>query len=138
MNTLVKTISKDNVFPTLFGSIFNDADYLKNTHAAITVPPANVKEDDKSFSLAIAAPGFKKEEFKINLHESKLTISVEKSEESEDNFHRKEFSFGAFSRSFRLPNSVEVKKIEATYEDGILHIALPKKEEAEPKLISVS
>lgn len=140
MNTLVKTIANDNVFPTLFSSIFNDTDFAKNTRAALVVPPSNVSENDKSFSLEIAAPGLKKEDFKINLHENKLTISVEKREEGEEtnkNFHRKEFSYEAFSRSFRLPNSVEAKKIEATYEEGILHISLPKKEEAEPKFITV-
>ncbi|SOE21785.1 HSP20 family protein [Spirosomataceae bacterium TFI 002] len=137
MNTLIKTLANDNTIPGLFSSIFNDSELYARS---LTSPATNVKESDLKFSLEIAAPGLKKEDFKINLTDNRLTISVEKKEETEeknDNYHRREFSFGEFSRSFKLPNTVDVKKIEATYEEGILHIALPKKEVAEPKLITV-
>lgn len=140
MNTLIKTLANDNTLPGLFSSIFNDSELYANAKKSLSLPATNVKESDLNFSLEIAAPGLKKEDFKINLTDNRLTISVEKKEETEektDNYHRREFSFGEFSRSFKLPNTVDVKKIEATYEDGILHIALPKKEVAEPKLITV-
>jgi HSP20 family protein len=140
MNTLIKNLATDNSFPGLFSSIFNESDLYANNMKSLSLPATNVKENDQSFALEIAAPGLKKEDFKINLIDNRLTISVDKKEETEetkDNYHRREFSHEAFSRSFKLPNAVDTKKIEASYEEGILHISLPKKEEAEPKLITV-
>jgi HSP20 family protein len=96
-------------------------------------PAANILENPDSFVLDIAVPGLKKDDFKINLDNSILTISVEmedqKSEEGK-NYTRKEFYYGSFSRSFTLPKTIDMDKIKADYEDGILKVMLPKKEEA--------
>ena len=85
----------------------------------------------------MAAPGFEKKDFKIELLNNLLTISSEKQVETEtkegQQFTRQEFSYQSFSRSFTLPNTVEGEKIQAKYENGILKVAIPKKEEAKPK-----
>ncbi len=96
-------------------------------------PAANIIENTDSFQLEIAAPGMNKEDFKINLENNILTISVEvedlKNEEGK-NYTRKEFHYGSFARSFTLPKTIDMEKIQADYSNGILKIDLPKKEEA--------
>ena len=99
------------------------------------IPAVNVVEAEKSFIIEIAAPGMNKEDFKLKLENNVLTVSSEKeSEKTEEtkNYTRKEFMYGAFSRSFTLPKNVETDNINAVYESGILKIDLPKKEE--PKI----
>lgn len=118
-----------------FPSFFNDEFFKPFNQLAPsswnTLPAVNVKETEAGFSLEVAAPGLKKEDFKINLHENRLVISAKvenQSEETTGKYARKEFSYTSFQRAFVLPKSVDGEKIEATYIDGILHIALPKKE----------
>ena len=97
------------------------------------VPSVNIIENDKDFVIEFAAPGVKKEEFNINLENQILTVSREVKEEKEekkDNYTRREFVFGNFSRSFTLPKNVKFEEIKADYNEGILQITLPKKEEA--------
>ncbi|MCC5937608.1 MAG: Hsp20/alpha crystallin family protein [Lunatimonas sp.] len=95
-----------------------------------TLPAVNIKEDEKSFQLEVAAPGFSKEDFKINYDHEQLTISSEKKEESvsDEKVTRREFSYQAFKRSFYLPEEmIDVEGIRAQYKDGILHVVLPKR-----------
>ncbi|MEX2512977.1 MAG: Hsp20/alpha crystallin family protein [Cyclobacteriaceae bacterium] len=95
-----------------------------------TLPAVNINEDKQSYQLEIAAPGFKKEDFKINYEKDSLVISSEIKEESksEGKTTRREFNYSSFSRSFYVPeDSVDVEKISAQYQDGILTIAIPKK-----------
>lgn len=97
------------------------------------MPAANIVENEKSFNIEIAAPGMKKEDFKLKLENNVLTVSSEKeSEKNEEalNYTRKEFMYGAFSRSFTLPKIVETENIKAVYENGILKIEIPKRDEA--------
>ena len=107
-------------------------------------PAANIIELPDSFQLDIAAPGMKKEDFKINLENSILTISAEMEDEKNEegkNYTRKEFYYGSFSRSFTLPKTIDLDKIQADYNNGILKISLPKREEARvevKKQISIS
>lgn len=141
MNTLVRQLANDNTLPSLFNTFFGDENAFR---APVSRPAVNVKETDDAFELSIAAPGLKKDDFKINLHNRNLTISSEvkeKHEEENENFSRKEFSFSSFTRSFFLPKSANEDAVQATYEDGILKVTIAKKEEAkakEPKLIAVS
>jgi len=98
-----------------------------------TLPSVNVKEHEAGFEIQVAAPGIKKEDFKINLERNVLTISSERQSENEEKdnngaFTRREFNYSSFSRSFTLPEVVEADRIEASYEDGILKIDVPKKE----------
>jgi HSP20 family protein len=81
----------------------------------------------------MAVPGMKKEDFRIDVNGTMLTISSEKEESHEEKdkkFTRKEYNYSSFSRSFTLPEEINKEKIEARYEDGVLMIALPRKEEA--------
>ncbi|MBH1959188.1 MAG: Hsp20/alpha crystallin family protein [Flavobacteriia bacterium] len=105
----------------------------KFAQSELTLPSVNVKELDNGFEIHVAAPGIKKEDFKINLERNVLTISSESKTENEERdekgaFTRREFNYNSFSRSFTLPEAVESEKIEAAYEDGILKITVPKKE----------
>lgn len=94
-------------------------------------PAVNIQEDEKQFILELAVPGLKKDDFKINLENHLLTISIEKEENKEEksnNYTRREFVYNSFSRSFKLPKIILETKIKADYNDGILRIALPKDE----------
>lgn len=143
MNTLVKSFRPVNNYPSFFNALFNENEVLNQNGLKQSTPAANVSEADEAFQIELAAPGFKKEDFKINVDGKNLTISTSKTEEGEEaneKFIRKEFSFSTFERLFYLPKSVDVDKIEASYIDGILTLTLPKKEEAkakEPRLINV-
>lgn len=100
------------------------------------VPSANVIEKNSLFQIELAAPGMKKTDFHIDIDNGQLTISSEKEEEKEEkeeNYTRKEFNYSSFSRSFLLPESINTEKIKAKYQDGILKLDLPKREEAKLK-----
>ena len=99
----------------------------------LTVPSVNITENADAYNVALAAPGLKKDDFKIDVEGAMLTISCEKedsSEEKDERYTRKEYSYSSFSRSFNLPDEVNSEKIDATYHDGVLKLILPKKEEA--------
>ena len=102
-----------------------------------TLPAVNIKEDEDGFEVEMSAPGLDKKDFKIELNNNVLTISSEKKVEDETRegqwFTRREFSYQSFCRSFNLPDTVEGEKIAAKYENGILRLSIPKKEEAKPK-----
>lgn len=145
MNSVKRNNGNVNgLFPSLMDEIFKDwagGSQMVNK----MVPPVNIKETDKGFSVALMAPGFKKEDFNIEVDNDLLTISSEikneKTEQEEGKFTRREFGYSSFKRAFTLPESVNTDDINALYEDGILTIALPKKEEALPKakrLIDIS
>jgi HSP20 family protein len=100
----------------------------------VSVPAVNVKESKEAFKLDVAAPGFKKEDFKLEVKNGYLTISGESKEEKEDKdetFTRREYSFNSFSRSFSLPENVNAEHVEAQYSDGVLKVTLPKKKSDE-------
>lgn len=99
----------------------------------------NIKDTKESYRIEVAAPGFKKEDFNINVEGGLLIIKAESkvaTETNEERFTRKEFNFSSFTRNFTLPKTIEVNKVAASYEDGILSVVLPKKEEAKetPKM----
>lgn len=105
-----------------------------------TLPSANVEETDKQIHIELAAPGLKKNDFKIEYNNHLLSISSEQKEEKVEkdkkgNFERKEFSYQSFCRSFRLPETIDESKIDATYKDGILHIDVAKKLIDAPKSV---
>lgn len=100
--------------------------------AAITNPSVNVIETKEAFRVEVAAPGLEKQDFKLHLEKDILTISAQKEhkeEVKEERFTRREFNFSAFKRSFTLPEHVDVNGINAAYNNGVLSINLPKKEE---------
>jgi HSP20 family protein len=130
-----------NQFPTLFDRFFeNDLfDWSNRNYSSTdtTLPAVNIKESTDEFEVELAAPGFVKSDFGIELNHDLLTISSEKKVENEtredQQFARREFSYQSFSRSFTLPNTADSDKIKAKYENGILRVSIPKKDEARPK-----
>ncbi len=127
-----------------FSSILNDFLYpdwsdfsLRNySQPNTTLPSVNIKEEDESYQIEVAAPGLDKEDFKIEFENDTLRIFSEKKEEKEsdlEKYSRKEFSYQSFCRSFTLPVTADGEKISASYEKGILIVSIPKKEEAKPK-----
>lgn len=102
----------------------------------LTMPAVNVLENSDHFRIEVAAPGFDKKDFNINVENDVLTISSEKQFEEEkegESTSRREFSYGAFQRSFTLPKTVDSDKIKANYENGVLKISIPKREESKAK-----
>ena len=130
-----------NQLPTLFERLFeNDMlDWSNRNYSTTntTLPSVNIKDNEAGFEVEMAIPGMDKGDFKIELNHDVLTISSEKKVENEvkegEHFTRREFSYQAFSRSFTLPNTVDNERINAKYENGILSVAIPKREEARPK-----
>jgi HSP20 family protein len=137
-------VKRENYSPT-WSSFFNDFlnrdwyDWNNQNYSLTntTIPAVNIKETENEFEVDMAAPGMKKEDFKIELNNNVLTISSEKQTENETkdgkNVTRREFSYQSFSRSFTLPAIVETDQITAKYENGLLRVNIPKKEEAKPK-----
>lgn len=125
---------RNNFFPSrFFNTGLTDFDDFWNK--GMSVPPANIEETDKEFKLDLCVPGMNKEDFKIDAEHGVLSISSESKEEStseEKNYSRKEFSYSSFSRSFALPDNIDEDKIGAKYQDGVLHVTIPKKEVAPP------
>lgn len=145
MKTLMKNGTREVLpnFPSLIDDFFNrnwlDSSLSNWRSAGATLPAVNIHETADDFLIEVASPGMKKEDFKVELDNNILTISSEKEEQMEDRgsngkYTRREFSYQAFQRSFELPeNKVDGEKIQAKYEDGILHVTVPKKEEAKVK-----
>lgn len=133
-------IKYQNQFPSLFDNFFdNDFRTLNFSRANTTLPSVNVKENSDSFVVEVAAPGFVKSDFNIELDNNVLTIwSDKKSEQSQkegERYSTQEFFYESFKRSFNLPDLVDQESILANYENGILAITIPKLEEAKPKPI---
>ncbi|WP_109620182.1 Hsp20/alpha crystallin family protein [Sediminitomix flava] len=100
-------------------------------------PAVNIRENDTAFFLELAAPGLLKEDFDIQSENGVLSISVDKKQEEEVKYFKQEFEFNTFKRSFKLPNNVDLVKIQASYKDGILVVNLPKREELKAKKVEV-
>jgi HSP20 family protein len=139
--SIIKRNEDYPLWPKFFNDFF-DKDWMDFTtrnfsETNTTLPSINIKEDKEQFEVEMAAPGLEKDDFKINLDNNVLTISSEKKIEnetkSEEKFTRREFSYQSFCRSFTLPRYVESEDIKAKYENGILKVTIPKKEEAKPK-----
>jgi HSP20 family protein len=125
-------------FPSLIEDFFNHElpNSWNRNWASSSMPAVNIVEGNDEYRIEVAAPGLNKEDFKINLENDSLTVSANKevqSEEKDEKYTRKEFSYTSFSRSFYLPESIINDKIEASHKDGILTIHIPKKEEAKVK-----
>ena len=137
MTQLKKSKKEEMPLASMFTDILN-ADPFFNTDSFFRgglkrMPAANVKEVKDHYEIEIATPGLKKEEIRVDIDNNILTVSGEhKKEQSENkgNYHRREFSYKSFTRSFELPSTVNSDKIDAEYKNGILVVTLPKKEEA--------
>jgi len=132
-------------FNNLFEDLFADMPELFKTDFNQTIRdgfvPVNVKENDKSYNLEVVAPGFEKTDFKVNVDQNILTISVEKNEEKKDENEkqvRKEYSYRSFNRSFTLDEKIDATSIDAKYVNGVLTLNLPKKEIVKPSVKEIS
>jgi HSP20 family protein len=131
MSLLIKT----PVMPTLrsitedFWNVENLFDYPFIRKE--TLPAVNIKENDNHFEIEVAAPGFQKKDFKIDVQNGVLNISAEtsnKTAQTEENYTRKEFSYAAFNRSFNLPENINEDAVNAKYENGLLFLSIKKAE----------
>lgn len=124
-------------FTNLLDDVFNRSiSDLVGSDFAVTTPSVNVSEDNENVVLEVAAPGLDKKDFNITVEKDQLIISATKEAQVEDKqegkWTRKEFNYQSFKRSFHLSDKIETDKIEAEYNNGILKLVLPKKEEAKP------
>ena len=129
---------KNSWFPTVFDDFLNN-DFLPRANA--TAPAVNVKEDEKAYTMEIAAPGIKKEFCRVNINQDgNLCIAIEnklehKEEDKKSHFIRREFSYSNYEQNYTLPEDVDKDKIAAKVENGILTIAMPKlRKEEQAKL----
>ena len=130
----VKYTERTPYFSDLFNDFFDGM--LTSDFRRTSTPAVNILENDDSFKLEVAAPGLTKEDFKINVDNELLSISAEKKNETNEKngrYSRKEFSYVSFKRSFNLPDMVDAENINAAYENGVMTLTIPKKEEARPK-----
>jgi HSP20 family protein len=103
-----------------------------------TLPAANICETNEDFRIEIAAPGMKRDDFKVELDNHVLTVSYERNEQqtaqNQETYSLREFNYQSFQRTFTLPEQkIQGEKIEARYDNGILYISIPKKDEAKIK-----
>ncbi len=124
-------------FPTVFDDFLN-TDFMPRANA--TAPAVNVKEDDKAYTMEVAAPGIKKEFCRVSINDDgNLAIAIENKTEHKENDHknhylRREFSYSNYEQSYTLPDDVEKDNISAKVENGILTVILPKTKKEEKKL----
>lgn len=116
---------------TLFNTTLADA---MGTDFTISSPSVNIVEQDANYTMQLAAPGLEKTDFTIRIENDYLVISTEKKTEKEETgdkgrFTRREFNYNSFKRSFLLDDNINREGISASYENGVLNITLPKKEE---------
>lgn len=141
------TLRKNGGFPSLasdllgssslFGKEFFDMDSdLFPSRLGINFPTANITETPTAFKVELAAPGLERKDFNVQVDNHTLTVSAEKEDErSEDDgeYSKREYSFNSFSRSFTLPENVKEGNIDASYENGVLRISIPKLKETPVK-----
>jgi len=136
--SLIKWNNQPDLFNGIVDRFFEDfgTDFYHST------PAVNITESDEAYYLEIAAPGLNKDDFQLSLDHNILTVSAEQKAENEDKdnngkYKRREFSYTSFKRSFTLPNSVDADGIGAKYENGVLNLSVPKREEVKPRTIAV-
>ena len=129
---MLPVMFKNSWFPTVFDEFLN-SDFTPST-SKTTAPAVNVKEDEKAYTMEVAAPGIKKEYCRVSLNEDgNLSIAIEskmehKEEDKKQHYLRREFSYTNYQQSYALPEDVVKDKISASVENGILTIVLPKQE----------
>ena len=136
---MLPVFNRRSSMPSIVDEFFGKdmlANLFDDYQTGISVPAVNVIEGKDDFRIEVAAPGLDKNDFSIDVKNNVLFISCEKEkrdEQKDEKIMRREFSYGSFSRSFSLPNSVNSEKISAKHKDGVLNIHIPKKEEAKEK-----
>ena len=118
-------------FPALFDEWLSNEWLPSSTLPTKQMPAVNIQETDTSFLLELAAPGVKKEDLQVEVEKDILSISSQSDAAAEEDaqYTRKEYGYLSFRRTFTIPESVDIKKVEAQYREGILEVKLPKKKE---------
>ncbi|MFN4124096.1 MAG: Hsp20/alpha crystallin family protein [Flavobacteriales bacterium] len=122
------------VMRSVFDEFFNSFPTFGELNAPNRLPAVNISESEDAFNIELSAPGFAKDEFSVEIEENNLVITGEKKDEKEHkekNYTRKEFSYVNFKRSFTLPENADAEKIEGRYENGVLHLNIPKLKDAQ-------
>ena len=119
----------------LFSNLLKNDAHEDYVHNCSKQPATNVFETEKDFKVEVLLPGFNKDDLKMNYHQNLLTVKVEKEDKEEKaqeeyKYEHREFGTFSFEKQFKIPNSVNIDLVEAKFENGILNIHLPKKEEA--------
>jgi HSP20 family protein len=133
-------VSVQDEMSRLFDDVFGQRPARVQWTDGIWNPSVDVTEDKDSVVVKAEMPGLNKDDIKISVQDSILTLKGEKKQEKEEketDYHRIERSYGSFCRSFQLPTTVRADKIKANYKDGVLSIILPKTEEVKPKEIPI-
>jgi HSP20 family protein len=136
-------VQNNSDVPAMFDDFFMRDIFLPSfSNTGVSTPAVNIIETSNDFRLEMVAPGMKKENFSLELQNDQLTISYEhednrEGERSDWKYLTHEYNYHSFTRSFSLPDTIDSEKIQAKYEDGILHIAIPKREEAKRKSMRI-
>ena len=143
--SLIKWNPETSLFPSISNWMDDffpgNGDWPKPSVKGVSIPAVNVTETKDAFKLKVAAPGFKKEDFKLEIDNGYLTISGESKEEKEDKdekYTRQEYRYSSFTRSFALPENVKNDDISAEYADGVLKVVLPKKKADEKPVTQIA
>lgn len=139
-------IGMTNLFDDVFSRDLFNWGLDNHSRTSTNLPAVNIRENAENFLVEMAAPGMSKEDFRIELDGNNLTISSEKTKQAQQKedeiYSRREFSYQSFQRSFTLPKDVvDVDQIQAKYENGVLNLVIPKKEEAKqkpPRMIQIA
>lgn len=134
----MKVVRRNSIWnPSIFDELFPENRLESVNYERFSIPKVNIKENFSTFVIELAVPGLSKDSFDIEIEKEVLKVSsnVSPKEESTDadaktQFTRKEFNYSSFTRSFTLPEAVNMEDVKASYIDGILSISLPKKEVA--------
>ena len=143
MLNLVPIRRTSNVFSPASLDRFFDSPFFRSLDDRLDSqrwnPAVEVFESEGALNFSVEVPGLNKDDLKIDVENGHLTISGEKKVESEDGkeYFRRERFYGEFTRTFRLPDSVDTDNISANLTNGVLRISMPRKEEAKPKQIEV-
>lgn len=135
--SLIKRLEWPSMGGSLLSDFFDDERFFNSPSLrGRSLPAINVKENESNYQIEVAAPGFEKKDFNISMEQGVLTISGEKKEEKEEKdekYTRREFGYSSFSRSFTLPQNVNEEDVKASFENGILKLAIKKKEGTDGK-----
>ncbi len=131
-------IIKRTNYPLMFDEFFNDFFNVKE----MNIPPYNIIESEDNFQIEFSVPGSNKKDFQIEIENDYLKVSKEQKESNTShNYSRQQFDYNYFEKSFFLPETIDLNKVSSKYDNGILRIMLPKKNEViinnKKKLIAV-
>jgi HSP20 family protein len=137
---ITMTLVRWNPFWRDFGSLARSFDQVERDFSGTWYPAVEILDNESEIVVKAELPGLKKEDIDINVEDNVLTVRGERKREEEvkeKGYFRSERAYGSFSRSFTLPTTVAVDKINASYKDGVLSVTLPKAEEAKPRQIAI-